>query len=220
MAVTPLPLCPWVEQRFGLVSVSGYLPNALGLVHTFSQGTASDKDTYTGHSTADPVHTNPIELDADGRPPSPIYLHGAYTFEVCDENDDPLYSVDYVADVGALYAQSYGAGQAVGSSGITTSPYVVLATDRTITIDSTTNPFIVTLPDVTTWQFPLFVMNQSDSVTGGTVRLTPQAGQTINFGIQGTAYFALPTATTVIRGWALCYPDAAESNWNVFSNAV
>lgn len=217
MAVSPLPLLPWAG--FGADSVDGAYPNALGKIHFYDAGLASERDTYTGNSTADPVHTNPVVLDADGRPPSPIYIYGAYTIDVCDANDVSLYTIDYAADVGAMFAQGYGTAQAAGSKGVTSSPYVVLSTDRTISIDSTTNPFIVTLPDVTTWAFPLFVLNESDSVSGGPARLTPQAGQTINYGIQGTSYFSLAASSSTVLKWAQLIPDAANSNWLCFSNA-
>lgn len=223
MATSPLPFLAWVELQFSKLTDEGYVPNSGGFVETLLAGTSTPKVTYTQNTTASPANPTIIQLDANGRPPDDIFLFGAYTVNVYDSDNDPnlpgavpLYSRVYVADVGALYAENYGAAQAAGTKGITSSPYVVLATDRTITVDSTTNPFIVTLPDVTTWTTPLYVINESDSVTGGTVRLTPAAGQTVQQGIGGS-YFPLSPATSLAK-WALLLPDSSSSNWLCFSN--
>lgn len=216
---SPLPLLPWVESRFFAITANGTEPNSGGLVYTFETDLVTPAATYTGNSTSDAAHTNPIELDSDGRPPSPIYINGAIAVDVRTADDVSLYTVDYVADVGALYAESYGALQAAGAKGITL-PYTVQAADRSITIDDVGGGTgVLTLPDVTTWPFALYFVNESDSASGGkTVRLTPQAGQTVQSGIGG-GYFSLSPASSLAK-WAILLPDGDNDNWLVFSNQV
>lgn len=214
----PLPLMPWAG--FGADSVNGAFPNALGMVYFYETDGVTPKDVFTGNSTSDPVHTNPLVLDADGRPASPVYFNGAYAIDVRDENDVSLYTIAYMADIGSLYASTGGQVQAEGSKGVSL-PYTADDDDNTVTVDDVGGGTgVLTLPDVTTRQLPLFIINESDASGGGkTVRITPQAGQTIQNGIQTTVYFELDPATTLCF-WAQLWPDGPNGNWLVFSNMV
>ena len=95
-------LIPWIEQRF---CVDTGLPNAGGFVYTFETDGSTPKPTYTDVE-AHVAHANPIHLDANGRPPSDIFLgDGGYTFQIQDVDHVPLYSVE---DIGG--GASAGAG--------------------------------------------------------------------------------------------------------------
>lgn len=73
-----------------------------GKVYFFAANTgyATPKNTYTDYALTT-AHAHPIVLDADGRPPSPIYLEsGIYDVRIDDANDVALDTVDDVFAAG------------------------------------------------------------------------------------------------------------------------
>ena len=128
-------ISPWFEQRF--LKDDG-TPNAGGFVYTYAAGTTTDISVWTnsnGDGAGGAAHTNPIELDADGRPPSPIYVLGTgYKFAVHDSDDVPLYTVDNVEDAGRTFSDSWGT--LLGTGVTYTTGQTIAATTRLALIDS------------------------------------------------------------------------------------
>lgn len=67
-------------------SLDSGLPNAGGLIYTYEPGTTTPKTAYQDQSLST-AHTNPIELDANGRPPAPIWFDGETKFVVTTSAD-------------------------------------------------------------------------------------------------------------------------------------
>ena len=92
MAVTSVyagELIPWLEQRFFTANGA---PLSLGKIWTYEAGGSTPLVTHTNANlTAD--HTNPIILNAAGRPPSPIFLKPqGYKFIVLNSLDVEQYT--------------------------------------------------------------------------------------------------------------------------------
>src|SRR6187402_3490265 len=169
----PLPgaLLPWVEERFLKVTDDGLVPNSLGFVEFRDTDLTTPKDVWT-NSDLTIAHTNPVELDDEGRPASPIYLSpSGYSVYVYDADMVLLYSVDFVEDVGSAFLSQLAVIQTQGTVA-TSSPYIVQATDNCVIVDSATTPFVVQLPAAADRGTPLLVKNISSGVT---VRVTPES---------------------------------------------
>jgi hypothetical protein len=171
MALYPYVISPWFEQRFFLEDGS---PNAGGFVYTKLAGTSTDQDTYT---TANGTpHENPIELDADGRPPSPIFIAPVgMKFLVHDADDVLLYTVDLVEDAGSVFAQTWGTLLSAGSKNVV-SGYTVLAADRLVTVDSSAGATTINLLAAGDATQPVVIKN----LGANTVTLTPDGTDTID----------------------------------------
>lgn len=201
----PLPLMPWAEQRFTRIDAdTGLLiPNSGGFIATKVSGSSTDLAAYTNASPPLVAHTNPIELDSDGRPPSPIFLLGrGYKFIVYDENMVELYTVDPVEDVGATFLSQQGAIQGTITTA-TTSPYIVLSTDATILVDSATNPFVVQLQAAADRGTSLTVKN----VSAVTVEVTPEGAETID---TVAAAYEIPAASSPTMPSIVLNPDGVS----------
>ena len=205
----PLALSPWVEQRFLKIDAdTGLLvPNDGGFVLTQIAGTSTDLATYTNPTAPLVAHANPIELDSDGRPPSPIYiLPQGYKFIVKDSDSVTLYTIPLVEDVGATALDQQGTTQTDGTTA-TVSPYTVVADDNMVLVDSATNPFIVQLPLAADRGTFLVVKNLS----AVTVKLRPQAGEEVEQ--QGASVdYDLPAITGALQPTATLASDGV-SNW-------
>ena len=72
-----------------------------GKLYTYINGTTTPKKTYK-NSSGTSAHTNPIILNASGRPPNDtgIFLQGRYTFILKDPNDAEIWSLDGVGGMG------------------------------------------------------------------------------------------------------------------------
>lgn len=72
-------------------------PNNAGRLHTFLQNSTTPAPTYTEH-TGTVANANPIVLNADGRPPQPIWLDSAllYKFQLEDAAGNVLSVFDNI----------------------------------------------------------------------------------------------------------------------------
>lgn len=61
-------------------------PNNAGKITFYEPGTTTLKSVYTSNAL-DTAHTNPVILDANGRPTSPIWLNGEYKYAVTTSGD-------------------------------------------------------------------------------------------------------------------------------------
>ena len=172
----PGALLPWVECRFLKVTDDGLVPNALGFVEFRDTDLTTPKDVWT-NSDLTIAHTNPVELDDEGRPASPIYLSpSGYSVYVYDADMVLLYSVDFVEDPGSAFLNQWGTIQTQGTVA-TSSPYIVQDTDNCVIVDSATTPFVVQLPAAVDRGTPLLIKNISAGVT---VRVTPESPEAID----------------------------------------
>lgn len=78
---------------------SGGLPLNAGLIYTYIAGGTTPQATYTT-SAGNVQNANPIELDADGRTPSEVWLDYsvAYRFDVKDSNGNLIKTYDNISN--------------------------------------------------------------------------------------------------------------------------
>lgn len=211
----PLCMCPWVSVQFFKPGddAESSVPNSGGFVFTYIAGTTTDRLTYTNAQAPLVAHSNPIELDDQGRPPSSqiFLLAGGYTFEEQDSDGNVLRTYDYVADVAYTFMTELGTIQSEGTTA-TTSPYVVLSTDNTVQVDSATTPFIVQLPPAADRTFPLIIKNLSAAAV---VRVTPDGAETID---TVASYSTIPVAVSPYMPAITLLSDGV-SNW-VIQNPI
>ncbi len=89
-------VAPWLFSQF--LDDDG-IPLSGGKVYSFQAGLSSLQSTYTTSTlTPGTEFTNPIILDAAGRPSGPIYLltTPAYKFVITDANDVTLQTWDNI----------------------------------------------------------------------------------------------------------------------------
>jgi len=184
-------LIPWIELRF--LNADGTEPNALGTVETYVAGTSDPAVTYA-QADLDPGSANPttITLDADGRPPDPIFLaaHG-YKFIVKNALAATLYTIDEVENVGQVFAATYGVLSTEGSKNVVSGYEVDPETDRFVTVDSTggADPCIIIMPAATDCPKPVTIKNLGTEP----LAVTPDGAETID-GI--AAAYAVPAAVS------------------------
>lgn len=188
----PLPLAPAFEQRYLKIdATTGLLtPNDGGFIFTTVAGSSTPLATYTNASSPLVAHTNPIELDSDGRPPSPIYVLGrGYKFVVKDSNLVTLYTIDPVEDSAFVALTTTANVQAEGVT-VTVSPYTVAAGVNTVICNCATNPTVIQLPPAADRGTPIVIKNIRASVV---VRVTPDGAETID---TVAAFYAVPAAVS------------------------
>jgi hypothetical protein len=97
-----------------------------GLLYTYAAGTTSPETTYTTINGVT-AHTNPIVLDAAGRPPAEVWLTGevAYKFLLRDSvgaligSYDDIYGINDVSATGVPWADVTGEPTTLAGYGIT-----------------------------------------------------------------------------------------------------
>ena len=100
MSVTLSPLAGAAAQFFD----DNGVPLSGGKLYTYAAGTTTPKAAYTDYTGATP-HTNPIILDAAGRPPSEVWLTfgDAYKFILKDSNDTLVGTFDNIEGIPPFY---------------------------------------------------------------------------------------------------------------------
>lgn len=213
MAYFPGSLLPWVELRF--LDDDGN-PLAGGFVYFYIAGTSTPQDTYSSSAlTAPSVNPNPIELDANGRPPDPIFLlPTGYDVEVKNADDVLQYTIPDLCDPGQVFAANFGSVSAEGSRDVN-SGYTQLATDRTVTTDATdaTNPFVFNLLAASSVTVDLTIVHFGT----GALSVTPNGSDTIN-GV--AAAYSVAAGTSPDFPSITLRPDGElSSNWLVVARA-
>lgn len=205
MAMYGYGLIPWIEQRF-LTSTGA--PLASGKVYTYAAGTSTPQATHTNaNGTAD--HANPIILDAGGRPPSGIFLKPTgYKFVVKNSADVEQYTLDLVENIGQVFSQNFGLFATVGSKSVA-SGYVVLTTDRLVTVNGGT----VTLPTAASYPHMLALKNIGTSV----MSVTPNGADQIE---ALNAAYSVPAASSPSLPTILLVSDGVSSWWVLSSHKV
>lgn len=205
MALYAGGLIPWIEQRF-LTSTGA--PLASGKVYTYAAGTSTPLAVKTNANlTAD--HANPIILDAGGRPPSGIWLTATgYKFKVANSADVEQYTIDLVEDLGQVFSQNFGTLATVGSKSVA-SGYVVLTTDRLVTVNGGT----VTLPTAASYPHLLCLKNIGSSV----MSVTPNGADQIE---AVNAVYSVPAASSPSLPTIILVSDGVSSWWIYGSHKV
>src|SRR5678815_5281586 len=111
-------------------------PLAGGFLQFYTAGSTTPEDTFSD-SDLDPAHANvnPIELDADGRSPTPIYLSPiGYKVVLKDADLVTIWTRDEIEGWN-VFPQSWGTLLTEGMSNATTG-YTVLAPARLGPVDS------------------------------------------------------------------------------------
>jgi hypothetical protein len=84
------------------------VPLAGGLIYTYAAGTTTPLATYTSANGVT-ANTNPVVLDAAGRPPSQIWLTGgsSYKFVLKDSTNVQIWTMDNLSGMPSAGTQSY-----------------------------------------------------------------------------------------------------------------
>jgi hypothetical protein len=154
----PAALLPWVKPQF--TNAAGD-PVASGKLYSFVAGTTTPQPTYSNVDLTT-ANANPIVLNAAGQSATTIYLlPTGYKFRLDDAGAVPLWTVDHVEDVGAVFAGGLGRALTTGGKDVT-SGYTVLATDRLITVASSggANPCVINLLPASAASQPLAIKNR------------------------------------------------------------
>lgn len=99
-------------------------PLSNGKLYAYSAGTTTPKATYTT-AAATVQNANPVILDSSGR--AVIFIEGAYRFDLFDENDNLIRSVDNITSFTTLTDTASGLFQSFSGDGNTTA--FVLSSD-------------------------------------------------------------------------------------------
>lgn len=148
-----------------------------GKLYSYIAGTSTPLATYSD-SDLTVLNPNPIELEADGRPPDPVFLSPeGYKFVLTDADAVTLWTLDNYSDPGAIFAAEYGYQQSQGGKD-QTSGYLVLSTDRLVTMDSTggADPCVVQLPAASEYFGLLAIKNLGTTA----LAVTPDGADTID----------------------------------------
>ena len=136
-------LLPWVKPQF---SDAAGVPVPFGQLYSFIAGTDTPQPTYSDVDL-DIANANPILLNAAGQSATSIYLlPTGYKFRLNTVADVPLWTVDDVEDVGAVFAAGFGRTLSGGSKNVT-SGYTLAESDWLVTVSSTggANPCVINL---------------------------------------------------------------------------
>jgi hypothetical protein len=206
----PAALLPWVKPQF--TDAEGH-PVAGGQLYSYVAGTTTPQPVYTDVDLAPAhAHPNPILLNAAGMATSAIYLlPTGYKFTLTDADDVPLWTVDQVEDVGAVFAGGLGTALAAGGKDVT-SGYTVLATDRLVTVASTggANPCVVNLLPCADASQPLAIKNTGTIP----VSVTPNGSDSLE---GASAAFTVPAASGTTRPTVWLVPDGVSA-WHILAS--
>jgi hypothetical protein len=209
----PAALLPWVKPQF--TDAEGH-PVAGGQLYSFIAGTTTPQPTYTDVDLAPAhAHPNPIVLNAAGMAASPIYLlPTGYKFRLDDAADVPLWTVDAVEDVGAVFAGGFGTSLAAGGKDVT-SGYTVLATDRLVTVASTggANPCVVNLLPCADASQPLAIKNTGTIP----VSVVPNGSDSLE---GASAAFSVPAASGTTRPTIWLVSDGVSAYYIIASHGL
>ncbi len=176
-------------------------PNNAGQIRTFQAGTTTPVATYTDQAGTVP-NTNPIVLNADGKPPQPIWLDSSilYKFQLEDAAGNILSVFDgieptsSIAGLGGATGPAFLAQRAVPGYQWLPSG-VLLQWGSTGGIASNTNLDVV-LPIF----YPNALLNAQVTPRGSSNSATPVAGA-VNLVGQGTITIYNKSATTESFHW-------------------
>lgn len=174
-----LPGSPLINPRIQFFDANG-VPLDSGELYTYEAGTDTPLALYTDVSL-DPVTaaSNPVILQADGRPDTNLYmLPQGYKFVLKDQDGATIWTADNISDPAYVVFDTFANVAATGARD-EVDGYVVTTDDNTVTMlpASSPNPCSVVLPAASTRGFPLTILNLSTTVD---VLISPNGVDTIN----------------------------------------
>lgn len=201
------PIAPWIAQQF--FDADGN-PLAGGLIYTYEAGTTTDLATYS-QVDLDPgsARTNPIVLGDDGRPEDGLAIYilpQFYKFAVHNIDDDLLYTVDDVGDVGYIGVENAGSQQTEGGDTERTGTYAMVESDRMIRFDTSGGAGTLNLLAAADYSKVLVVKNMG----ANTIAVTPDGSDTIE-GI--AAAFTIPVAASPNFPTLMLVPNDDGDGW-------
>lgn len=177
------------------------IPGAL--LYTYGAGTDTPQNLWLDSDRTVPAD-NPCEADSGGFFPPLWWSPTGYKFVLNDADDVLVREADMVGDVGFIFSQNFGTEMAVGSRNVT-SGYVLLTTDRLVTVASSgATVFNLTAASARTQDITI------KNMAGGTVVVTPAGsdvleGALATYTIEAAATPLFPAATfrPVTGGWLI-----------------
>lgn len=206
----PAALLPWVKPQF---SDAAGNPVASGKLYAFVAGTTTPQPTYNHVDLADEhANSHPILLNTAGEATTNIYLlPTGYKFRLDDAANVTLWTVDDVADPGAVFAAGFGTALTEGGKAVT-SGYTVLASDRLVTVASTggPSPCVINLLAVSDATQAVVIKNT------GTIALSvvPHGSDTLD-GVN--AAYSVPAAASPQQPAVWLAPDGVSA-WYVLAS--
>ncbi len=185
-------------------------PLAGGFLQFYLAGSTTPVDTYND-SDLDPAHANPnpIELDASGRSPTPIFLAPVGVKVVLRNSDSVDQWVRDEIEGWNVFQNTWGNILTEGSSNVTTG-YTVLDTDRLVTVDSSGGATVINLLAAGDATQPLTIKNLGTN----TVTVTPDGTDTID----GLTSFVIAAASSPTFPSIMLAPDGVSAWWILSSH--
>lgn len=201
-------LLPWIKPQF--TDAAGD-PVASGKLYSFVAGLDTPQPTYSDVDLTI-ANANPTLLNAAGQSATSIYLlPTGYKFRLDDANDVPLWTVDDVVDLGAVFSAQFGRTLTLGGKAVS-SGYTALVTDRLITVASTggPSPCVINLLPAATATQPLCVKN------AGTVALSVVPNGSDQLDGANVAY-SVPAAAAPVLPSIFLVPDGVSA-WFILAS--
>ena len=182
-------------------------PLSGGKIYTYAAGTTTPKATYTTYTGVTP-NTNPIILDAAGRPPDEVWLtYGdAYKFILKDSADTTVGTydnIDGIPPVNVNLVRLYGS-----TSGYIDLVAPAVAGANTVTFPAATGTVALTASPIFTGTAAFATLTASENITGAKTvsgRLLA-ASQSVTIDqylyMSGTGQMKLPVGSTAQRAGA------------------
>lgn len=205
-------LLPWVSNLF--TTETGEPADAYQ-VFFYTAGTTTKQDTFSDSDLTTP-NPNPIVLDANGQPADQIYLSPTgYKVVLATPTDtdpptSPVKTWDNVTDQGYIFSQLYGTLQVTETVALNqTSGYVVLDTDRFVTMNGGATPTVVYLPPAADYSGGFLVIKNMAAIA---VSITPDGTDTID-GL--AAVFTLAAAASPVFPAVMLASDGVSAWWKL-----
>jgi hypothetical protein len=162
-------------------------PLSNGLLYWYEANTSTLKNTWKDKAETS-LHTNPIILDGDGRPPGgAIFIRGSYKLIIKDLYDVTLQTIDYInqydqVDMTGLTATIADLNSTTTVTTTVSSVTTIALADRgkTILANAASAGFAINLPSsVSVGNKFVITIKKIDSSTN-TVTITPNGAETID----------------------------------------
>lgn len=199
---------PWLPQQF--CDPDGH-PYVGGKLYSYVAGTSTPLPLYTDSDLSVPA-TNPVILNSAGMPDDVLYdLPQGYKYVLKDADNVEIWTKDNIENVGATFASRFGLVLASGGKNVT-SGYVVLESDRLVTVDSAggPDPCVITLLAAADATQPVCIKNFGDIE----LAVTPDGTDTID-AVLGA--FTVPVAANPVAPSIWLVPDGVSA-WYVIAS--
>jgi hypothetical protein len=207
----PCAVLPNVDQQ--LCDANGQ-PVAGGKLYFYEANSSTPLAVYSDPD-GDTAQTNPVILDADGRPPDAIFIAAeSYKTIFTDADDATIWTRTVYQDPGSVFANHFGVLASDGARD-ETSGYVVQLTDRLITMDGSggANPCIVQLPAASDATQMLTIKN----VGSVALAVTPDGSDTID---TVAAAYTVPVEASPVFPTITIIPDGVSGWWIIGSHGL